>query len=107
MLSAKLRGWGSYFSRKLDDTFSSLIPNPPQSNQQETVQLEPNPPQSNQQETVQLEADPQEEARRRGQQLAENCTRPLLRQSYLYLVFVIIIWVVVIIVILVNKHGRT
>ena len=80
MLSGKLRGWDSYFSKKVDDTFGSLIPNPPQSNQQETVQLE---------------ANPQEEARRRGQQLAENCTRPVWRIIYAYWVFLIIILVVV------------
>ena len=55
MTSAKLRGWGSYFSKKVDDTLSSLIPKPPQSNQQEADRLEANPQEANPQE-----ANPQE-----------------------------------------------
>ena len=53
MTSAKLRGWGSYFSKKVDDTLSSLIPKPPQSNQQEADRLEANPQEANPQEANQ------------------------------------------------------
>ena len=34
MTSAKLRAWGSYLSKKVDDTFYSIIPKPPQSEPQ-------------------------------------------------------------------------
>ena len=57
--------------KKVDDTFSSLIPNPPQSNQQETVQLEPNPSQSNQQE-----ADPEEADPRKAEWIKRSAERP-------------------------------
>jgi len=55
MTSARIRGWGSYFSKKVDDTLSSLIPKPPQSEQQEADRLEANPQEANPQE-----ANPQE-----------------------------------------------
>ena len=46
MTSARIRGWGSYFSKKIDDTFYSLIPSERQD--------------SNQEESEPQEAEPQE-----------------------------------------------
>ena len=50
MTSAKLRAWGSYLSKKVDDTFYSIIPKPPQSEPQVSDPQEADP----------QEADPQE-----------------------------------------------
>lgn len=45
MTSAKLRGWGSYLSKKVDDTFNSIIPSEPQvSDQQGADTQEADPP---------------------------------------------------------------
>jgi len=55
MTSAKLRAWGSYLSKKVDDTFYSIIPKPPQSEPQVS-----DPQVSDPQEADPQEADPQE-----------------------------------------------
>ena len=96
MTSARIRGWGSYFSKKVDDAFSSLIPTPPQSNQQEADRLEANPQEPD-------EHRQNQEAQRRGQELANICTRPLRLYAYIIWVWVIIVWVVVITFIIIRS----
>ena len=118
MTSAKLRGWGSYFSKKVDDAFSSLIPTPPQSNQQDADRLEANPQEGDRLEANPQEADPpyQQELNRirefreaiqggdealaayqhRRNQEAQRRVRRLRLCTYILWVWVFIIWVAVI-----------
>ena len=117
MTSARIRGWGSYFSKKVDDAFSSLIPTPPQSNQQEADRLEANPQEPDEhrqnqeaqrrgQELANICTRPlrqNQEAQRRGQELANICTRPLRLYAYIIWVWVIIVWVVVITFIIIRS----
>ena len=60
MTSAKLRAWGSYLSKKVDDTFYSIIPKPPQSEPQVSDPQVSDPQVSDPQVSEPQEAEPQE-----------------------------------------------